>query len=590
MINRFFLFLMSLILPVVAAPSAVRAAEADPELTKKALAVLDKTCSRCHGKDGTKEGGVDYILDVKKLIEKRKVVPGAAEKSRLYQRVANGDMPCDGEQPRPTKEEIALLKVWIDGGDPAAAPPVQEVKEEKRSFVSLKDNLTAMLAHQQRTDREARHYQRYFTLTNLYNNPAVSGQDLRLYEAALAKLLNSLSWKRAVVVPQPVDEQRTVFVVDVRKLDWDRHNLWLEVLKAYPYGLKHQDYPDDDATRKTAEDLYELAGTELPDVRIDWFIATAARPPLYHTLLQLPKDARELERRLSVDVRQDFLNDDLARAGFTASGISRHNRMVERHESHFGAYWKSYDFKSDDGTANLNPFPLGPKFEGNTYNDQAFEHAGGEIIFNLPNGLQGYLLVNAKDERIDEGPVDIVRDKTETSGSVAVVNGISCMSCHQHGMIKDFKDGVRLGAALKGQPRDKLRKLYAEPAAMTGLLEEDESRFLSGLDRATGLFLKVGTDAKKDIQEFPEEIGPLARLYKNREVGAAEAAYELGFKDADTLKTVIESNGELARLGVKALSQGGTLKREFWESDKGLTSVFQETARILRRGTPQRER
>jgi len=552
--------------------------------------VLERNCFRCHGKDGSKEGGVDYVLDVKKLIDKRKVVPGAADKSRLYLRVVNGDMPCDGEQPRPTKEEIALLKVWIDGGDPSAAPPVQEVKEEKRSFIGLKDSLTAMLAHQQRTERDARHYQRYFTLTNLYNNPAVSGKDLRLYEAALAKLLNSLSWKRAIVVPQPVDEKRTVFVVDVRKLDWDRHNLWLEVLKAYPYGLTHREYPDDDETRKAAEDLYELAGTELPAVRIDWFIATAARPPLYHTLLQLPKDAKELEHRLGVDVRQDILNDEATRAGFTKSGISVHNRMVERHESRFGAYWKSYDFKSDDGTANLNLFPLGPKFEGNPFNDQAFEHAGGEIIFNLPNGLQGYLLINNKDERIDEGPTEIVRDKTETSGSVAVVTGISCMSCHQHGMLKDFKDGVRLGARSKGEARDKVRKLYSEPGTMTKLLEEDEARFLNGLDRATGLFLKVGPDAKKDIQEFPEVIGPLARLYRNKEVGAAEAAYELGYKDADALKAVIESNGELVRLGIKALSQDGTLKRDFWESDKGLTSVFQEAARILRRGTPERER
>ena len=64
MMNRSFLFLLPLILPAAAAPSAARAAEPDPELAKKVLAVLDKTCSRCHGKDGSKEGGVDYILDV----------------------------------------------------------------------------------------------------------------------------------------------------------------------------------------------------------------------------------------------------------------------------------------------------------------------------------------------------------------------------------------------------------------------------------------------------------------------------------------------------------------------------------------------
>ena len=130
-------FPVALILLAVAAPSAASAAEPDPELAKKALAILDKTCSRCHGKDGRNEGGVDYILDVKKLIDKRKLVPGAAEKSRLYLRVVNGDMPCDGEQPRPTKEQIALLKVWIDGGDPSAAPPVVAEKDRKSSLSDI---------------------------------------------------------------------------------------------------------------------------------------------------------------------------------------------------------------------------------------------------------------------------------------------------------------------------------------------------------------------------------------------------------------------------------------------------------------------
>ncbi|HBI46815.1 MAG TPA: transcriptional regulator, partial [Planctomycetales bacterium] len=491
---------------------------------------------------------------------------------------------------RPTKEEIALLKTWIDGGDPSAAPPVQEVKEEKRSFISLKDNLTAMLAHQQHIDRDLRRYQRYFTLTNLYNNPAVSGQDLRLYEAALAKLLNSLSWKHAIVVPQPVDEKRTVFVVDIRKLDWDRHDLWREVLKAYPYGLKHAQYPDDDETRKAAEDLYDLAGTKLPDVRADWFVATASRPPLYHTLLQLPTNALDLERRLHVDVEANFRDDNLARAAFTASGISRHNRMVERHESSFGAYWKSYDFKSDDGTANLVKYPLGPRFTGNEFDDQAFDHAGGEIIFNLPNGLQGYLLVNNKDQRIDEGPPEIVRDKEETSGSVAVVNGVWCMACHAHGMKRDFTERVRDGTPLKGKPRDKVRALYPVAGTMSKLLDEDEDRFLRGLDRATGLFLKVGLDAKKDISAFPEVIGKVSRLYKNKEVGVDEAAYELGLEDGKTLKALIEATSELDDLGLLPLAKEGSIKRDFWESDKGLTSTFQEAARIIKRGTPHRER
>ena len=63
------------------------------------------------------------------------------------------------------------------------------------------------------------------------------------------------------------------------------------------------------------------------------------------------------------------------------------NRVVERHASRYGAYWKSYDFAGNTGTQNIFTHPLD------------FTQDGGEIIFNLPNGLQGYLIVDASGER-----------------------------------------------------------------------------------------------------------------------------------------------------------------------------------------------
>src|SRR5262249_14865434 len=154
------------------------------------------------------------------------------------------------------------------------------------------------------------------------------------------------------------------------------------------------------------------------------------------------------------------------------------NRLVERHEAAYGAYWKSYDFRSGDGDGNLFLKPLGPLtlFDRHPYADQAFVHAGGEIIFHLPNGLQGYMLVNGKDERIDEGPPDVVRDKNETAGrATAIVNGLSCMACHQHGMIRDsVRDEVRDGAGVQGEARDKVRRLYLKREEMDKLLAADE--------------------------------------------------------------------------------------------------------------------
>jgi serine/threonine-protein kinase len=347
------------------------------------------------------------------------------------------------------------------------------------------------------------------------------------------------------------------------------------------------DTSGDAALRATARDLYDFAGTQLPYLRADWFITTATQPPLYHTLLQLPTNVRQLEQQLKVDVDANFLNNELARAGFAKSGVSRQNRMVERHRGLFGAYWKSYDFKTNAGAGNLFKFPLGPVFKDNPFPRQAFEHAGGEIIFNLPNGMQGYLLIDNKGNRIDEGPTDIVSDSKETAGKVAVVNGISCMHCHQNGMIRDFKDTVRNSRAVSGEAQEKVERLYLEPAEMEKLLAKDEERFLRALGEATSGFLK----GEKEVAKAPEPIYVVAVKYLKEDIGLDKAAYELGISVPKELQTAIKYNEELRKLGLGPLAEGDTIKRETWESLKDrFSSQFQQAAEKLDLGTPFRVR
>jgi len=433
---------------------------------------------------------------------------------------------------------------------------------------------------------QSQQFQRYFTLSHLHNNPGVSAEDMRWQRAALSKAVNSLSWKPSIVIPKALDKEETVFAVDLRDLDWDRRRVWEEVAKLYPYGLK-LDGQRDEQTRTMAAEVYRLSGTDLPVLRADWFVATATRPPLYQTILDLPDTDAKLEQMLRVDVKENFLRDKLARAGFAKSGVSSQNRLIERHEAAYGAYWKSYDFRTNDGNGNLFRFPLGPAFKDNPFADQAFAHAGGELIFHLPNGLQGYLLVDAKGQRIDEGPTDIVSDTNKSSGTVAIVNGLSCMVCHKQGMIRDgFRDELRDGAGVAGLARDKVQRLHRPADEFAALMKDDESRFLAALDRATGRFLKVGADKDKDIREFTEEpIGRVARAY-HRDLTLQDAASELGLPDAQGLATSINGNNRLRELGLASLPSGGTLKRDAWSSVKQRISPFQRAALELDRGSP----
>src|SRR6185503_9031676 len=122
---------------------------------------------------------------------------------------------------------------------------------------------------------------------------------------------------------------------------------------------------------------------------------------------------------LRMDTLENIKQERVARAGFNSSGVSRNNRLIERHESGATVYWKSYDFGGNTGRQNLFAQPTGPGANADT-----FLHDGGEIIFSLPNGLQAYLLVDGKGNRIDKGPVAIVSDPKQ--GDRQVTNGISC--------------------------------------------------------------------------------------------------------------------------------------------------------------------
>ena len=120
---------------------------------------------------------------------------------------------------------------------------------------------------------------------------------------------------------------------------------------------------------------------------------------LYHDILDLPETDRELETLLGVNAVENIRNaagHRVWRAGFSDSGVSNNNRVVERHISRYGAYWKSYDFAGSVGTQNIFTHPL------------SFTHDGGEIVFNLPNGLQAYYLADAGGRRLDAAPIDIV--------------------------------------------------------------------------------------------------------------------------------------------------------------------------------------
>jgi WD40 repeat protein len=530
------------LLGLVLLSAAVPVAAAEPELAVKARAVLETTCHRCHGRAGTAKGGMNYVLDRDRLVARGKVVPGKPDESELLQRLFKGEMPPEKQNPRPTDEDLALLRRWIEAG----APGTQSA-DAARTFVADADVVRLILADLQSLEPGQRRFTRYLTLTHLHN-AGLAADELQTTRQAIAKLVNCLSWHPRVRTPEPIDTARTILRLDLRHYQWNARS-WERLQNVYPYPA------NEDADLRAAR---ALTGCELPLLRADWFVATASRPPLYHDLLQLPSSDRELERLLRVDVLTDWREENIVRLGFNRSGVSRNNRLLERHDAAYGAYWRSYDFSDNTDRQNLFRYPLAllPGHE-------SFTPAGGEIIFHLPNGLHGFLLVDGNGRRVDRAPVEIVSDTSRPDRTVET--GISCMGCHSGGIINKT-DQVRAHVeknpnAFSKEEIATVRAIYGTERTMLPLLAEDVGRHQEALK-------KIG------VPVSPDPVGAVAQRYE-QDLDLAEAAAEVGLSAAEFGKRLAASAG-LGRILGTLRTQGGTVPRSAFQA------AFADVVRDLR--------
>lgn len=205
--------------------------------------------------------------------------------------------------------------------------------------------------------------------------------------------------------------------------------------------------------------------------------------------------------------------------------MSQNNRLVERHPIATGYFWTSYDFAGNKANQSLFRHPLGPKGEN------AFKHDGGETIWSLANGFQGYDLRTADGKSLDTGPTQIVRDLSRKD--LTVTNGISCMGCHDQG-IRKVKDDVRAQVladrTFSAKTRRDVEALYPPHEKMDAILKDHGKRFADAMERA-------GLDPTLKLNGI-EMINALAARYEanlDQRLVAAELGLSAdGFKEAAT--------------------------------------------------------
>jgi serine/threonine-protein kinase len=539
------------------------------DIAAKARDILKKNCEKCHGDSAT--AGVN-VLDHKGLLAGA-VVAGKADASPLFQRITATDsnvMPPADEALPLSAEEIAIVKQWITAG--AAEFPALD-KEIGERGIGEEQILAFILQDVRRLPIADRKHARYFSITHRMNAGA-SKEELELERDALAKTINHLSWQPKLVKLIPVGTTRTIFRIDLRTLGWDKQpykqvkggkvvgnstlNIFDLALLEYPYGrVGHASITNSLLVKEFLNHANQVR--PIAYIRSDWFVSTVTLPPLYEDFLQLPRKLEDLEKLIGVDSKANIDNFKVIRAGSGVSGVSAHNRVIERHASKYGWYWKSYDFQSSLGRDNIFKEPVDLK------------PAGGEMIFALPNGLQGYMITDNVGNRIDFAPTSIVVDKNAADKTVR--NGLSCMRCHNEGMI-DYADKVRPtfigvgGAAEAGMAVDTVLKLYPEQSKISEVIKQDGERFMAAMEELLG---------KPQGQKEP--ITLISERFLDSRLRRSDAGSELGMPDSKRLQNDILSI-RMIKEGFAPLLAGGLIPRDAWEGN------YERVVRGLRLAVP----
>jgi mono/diheme cytochrome c family protein len=449
--------------------------EPEPEPEQKPLLqaqvedILLRTCGECHGQNGRREAGMNYIEDLDALATNGKIVPGDADASLLVKRLRNGSMPPVGNKP-PTPDEIEQIAQFINGwAGPDAAPP--EVCEGQFiTFDEIYKLISTDLLNQESDDRENF---RYIGVTNRFNAGVCNGA-LDKDRWAMSKLLNSLSTENNIVAPVPVDERELIYRIDLRDYGWNRdvdvggqgfEDGWEAIIANSPYAVPFEGNDVDGVTL--------LSGTAVPFMFADALTAAASIGDLYYGLVDMPDNLDELLDFLRIDVQRDFDTGRVARAGTSDSGVSRADRLIERHDiGNGGIYYQAFDFEQGSGQdIFLNPID--------------FQADGTESIFSLPNGLHAYVIFDGAGNR--EESSDLLFDSFEDS-NFDVTSAASCMTCHSRGLLQ-VRDQVRefVEGDLLDYDREEVetvREAYPAPEDMDEIIGNDRLGYQDALEDA----------------------------------------------------------------------------------------------------------
>ena len=288
---------------------------ADANLAVKATAILNVNCHRCHGQDGTSEGGINYMLDTAKLIARKKVIPGQAEQSPLFKRSPPARCRRPANTPGPPRPTWPCSST---GSKPASrrAAPVASAGRHRRGRGRVDPGRP-----RSREKRAAAAFTATSRLTALAN-AGPGPMSCSPIATPWPSCSTAFPGIRASACRSRSIPTASCCASTLRNYQWDA-NLWNRLLADYPYGILN----DSGIGRA----VMVATATRMPYVRA----RLVRRHRLAGAALLRPAanadQLSELERQLRVDVAVDIQQERVARPdssapasrATTASGAAR---------------------------------------------------------------------------------------------------------------------------------------------------------------------------------------------------------------------------------------------------------------------------
>ena len=563
---------------------------------------MTKYCVDCHGDGG--EANFTFADDLPKLASSPIVKKGNANASKMWQRLAAKTMPPSDADTFPSEDEKQVVRRWIDAGLPLTFGSATG----GRKLVFARDTLKAMADDLAALPAGDRKFIRYLTLTNLYNQrsqdvPLIKDDQMFAFRNGLSFLVNSLHWRREITpLTSVAGAEGTVLRLDLRRYfstaaeiaaigvkglaptsdSWDYSQGYGLTPKAWDILVSNDPYKIA-FEGQNSKFIQEQTGVQFPFMRGDIFTFLASRSHnakkaetfkfAYYQILGIGGNFEDANRAIFGSTITDQLkagNTTVIRSGFPDSGVSDHNRLIERHAiptyqtpgGKEATYWLSYDFGGSVGNQHLESHPLGPVTAFGNINGgkHVYSHDGGEVIFSLPNGLHAYMLFTSAGVLLDEGPINIVRDKKR----IVVLNGLSCMDCHRMGMLAKadkIREAIDQNSAQFTDEELKILSRYyrADQVTLNTQFTYDTNSYLTAKAKTV---VDVGQfqSADKYNEAIQFGIPDLHDLFVS-DVTPGVAASEVDLTEAD-FKSRVNANADLKQILASFITDGVVVKRE----------------------------